>query len=191
MNKLALDNQICFPLYTASRLLSQIYSPILAPLNLTYPQYLVMMVLWQSDSVSLSEIGKLLMLDSGTLTPLLKKLEAQQLLTRERAVEDERSLVVTLTKKGKALQKQAEKVPDLMICNLESLEHSEILQLHKLTRKLMSALATQLNKQVDKKLDNQLNKQDLQNKTKILKVKNSIHKQNVTNKKLNSKRSKK
>lgn len=144
MNKLALDNQLCFPMYTASRLISQIYAPILAELKLTYPQYLVMMVLWQNDSLSLTDIGERLMLDSGTLTPLLKKMEVRGLLSRHRDLEDERSLLIRLTKEGKALQRLAEKVPDLMLCKLDALDHSELLQLHKISKKLVIGLSGHL-----------------------------------------------
>ena len=89
---LYLDNQVCFPIYAASRLVMQAYRPLLAELGLTYPQYLVMMVLWETNGRTVREIGAQLYLDSGTLTPLLKRLEKQGLLTRNRRVDDDRSM---------------------------------------------------------------------------------------------------
>ncbi|MEW8975125.1 MAG: MarR family transcriptional regulator [Exiguobacterium sp.] len=111
MNPLALDEQLCFPFYAISREITRRYRPLLEPLGLTYPQYLVMLVVWEEEGQSLKAIGERLHLDSGTLTPLLKKLEAADLLRRVRKPEDERHIQIFLTDDGRALRKQAETVP--------------------------------------------------------------------------------
>jgi DNA-binding MarR family transcriptional regulator len=113
---LLLDNQLCFALYTASRLMTQAYQPLLEPLGLTYPQYIALLVLWEKDGITVSELGKRLSLDSGTLSPLLKKLEQRDLLTRERKAEDERSVVLRLTAQGRELKRRAKPVPEKMAC---------------------------------------------------------------------------
>ena len=106
-----LGNQLCFPLYAAARNVAGLYTPWLKPLGLTYTQYLVFLVLWEKDGVSVTEIGEKLMLDNGTLSPLLKKMEQAGLLKRQRSSEDERVVVVTLTEEGRALQEKAKDVP--------------------------------------------------------------------------------
>ena len=106
-----LVNQLCFPLYAAARNVTGLYTPWLKPLGLTYTQYIVLLVLWERDGVSVSEIGEKLMLDNGTLSPLLKKLEQAGYLTRQRSGEDERVVVITLTEAGKALQERAKDIP--------------------------------------------------------------------------------
>ena len=111
MNPLALDEQLCFPFYAISREMTRRYRPLLEPLGLTYPQYLVMLVVWEEEGQSLKAIGERLHLDSGTLTPLLKKLEAADLLRRVRKPEDERHIQIFLTDAGRALRTQAESVP--------------------------------------------------------------------------------
>lgn len=111
---LELDNQLCFALYSTSLALNKVYRKLLRKLGLTYPQYLVMMVLWQRDALSVSDIGGRLFLDSATLTPLLKRLEAADLVTRTRAISDERQVVIALTPAGRALKKQASNVPITM-----------------------------------------------------------------------------
>ncbi|MDW3682034.1 MarR family transcriptional regulator [Cupriavidus sp. CV2] len=113
---LLLDQQFCFSVYATSLALNKLYRKLLAPLGLTYPQYLVMMVLWEADGLTVSEIGARLHLDSATLTPLLKRMEAQQLLRRERAVADERQVIVSLTAEGHALKEPAEAVPRAVLC---------------------------------------------------------------------------
>ena len=110
-----LDNQLCFALYSTSLAMTKIYKPLLAPLGLTYPQYLVMLVLWEQDGLMVSEIGERLRLDSGTLTPLLKRLEASGLLSRRRAVEDERRVHVSLTPAGRLLKTRAADIPDCVV----------------------------------------------------------------------------
>lgn len=119
MNPLALDEQLCFPFYAISREITRRYRPLLEPLGLTYPQYLVMLVVWEEEGQSLKAIGERLHLDSGTLTPLLKKLEAVDLLRRVRKPEDERHIQIFLTDDGRALRKQAETVPLDLIRTLD------------------------------------------------------------------------
>ena len=111
---LRLENQLCFPLYAAAREIIRAYTPLLEKLDLTYTQYITMMVLWERTSLTAKELGEALFLDSGTLTPLLKKLEAKGYLTRKRSAEDERSLVVTVTDAGLALRDRAVRIPEAM-----------------------------------------------------------------------------
>jgi DNA-binding MarR family transcriptional regulator len=108
---LKLSNQLCFPIYAAANAVQKAYRPHLTPLGLTYPQYLVMLVLWERDGLALGDIGRRLHLDSGTLTPLLKRLESAGLVTRRRSDEDERVVLITLTEKGRALKARAEPIP--------------------------------------------------------------------------------
>jgi len=113
---LRLDQQICFAVYRASRALTRAYAPLLEPLGLTYPQYLVLLVLWEGDGVSVKNLGERLSLDSATLTPLLKRLEQQAVVVRRRDDEDERVVRIDLTAKGKALRGKARNVPRLLAC---------------------------------------------------------------------------
>ena len=113
---LKLDHQLCFALYSSSLAMTKLYKPLLAPLGLTYPQYLVMLVLWESDGLSVSTLGQRLSLDSGTLTPLLKRLEASELITRQRAEDDERRVDIFLTKSGRSLKKKAQSIPPELAC---------------------------------------------------------------------------
>ncbi len=115
-NMLALDNQFCFALYSASHAMTRTYKPMLDRLGLTYPQYLVMLVLWERDGVLVKEIGARLFLDSGTLTPLLKRLEANGLLTRNRDASDERQVRIALTERGRDLRGPAEQIPREVLC---------------------------------------------------------------------------
>ncbi|RYF41209.1 MAG: MarR family transcriptional regulator [Comamonadaceae bacterium] len=108
---LLLDNQLCFALYSASLAMTRLYQPLLAELGLTYPQYLAMLVLWERDGLMVSELGDRLGLDSGTLTPLLKRLEALDFVARIRAVEDERRVHITLTAAGRKLKARARPIP--------------------------------------------------------------------------------
>ncbi|MGD6900129.1 MarR family winged helix-turn-helix transcriptional regulator [Bacillus infantis] len=108
---LKLENQLCFLLYAASREMTKQYKPLLDKLEVTYPQYLVLLLLWEKKSLTVKKLGELLYLDSGTLTPMLKRMEQQGLLKRERSAEDQRSVFVTLTEKGVSLQVQAESIP--------------------------------------------------------------------------------
>lgn len=133
---LKLDNQICFRLYTASRFMTQIYSEILEDLELTYPQYLVMMVLWEHKELSVKEIGNLLYLDSGTLTPLLKKLEQKDLVKRIRSEKDERIVKISITKKAIILYEKALKVPEKLISK-SNMEIKDIINLRDILDKFI------------------------------------------------------
>ena len=112
--ELKLDNQVCFRIYTAQRMLSQAYRPLLDPLGLTYPQYLVMLVLWEQDNLLVGELGRKLMLDSNTLTPLLQRMENEGLIIRSCGIADGRQTLVTLTKKGLHMQDQAKEIPSCL-----------------------------------------------------------------------------
>lgn len=116
INMLALENQFCFALYSSSLALTKAYKPMLDALGLTYPQYLVMLVLWEQDNVLVKDIGHALFLDSGTLTPLLKRLEANGLLERHRDESDERQVRITLTPAGKDLRNAALDIPQKILC---------------------------------------------------------------------------
>ncbi|MBR1169607.1 MarR family winged helix-turn-helix transcriptional regulator [Bradyrhizobium sp. DASA03005] len=111
VDPLRLDNQICFAVYSATHAFNRVYKPLLDRLGLTYPQYLVMLVLWERDDVPVKDIGEKLFLDSGTLTPLLKRLEAAHLVKRTRSREDERQVLIALTPQGHALKEKARAVP--------------------------------------------------------------------------------
>lgn len=136
---LRLDNQLCFPLYACSREVIRRYKPFLDELDLTYTQYIAMLVLWERRSVTAKELGSCLYLDSGTLTPLLKKLEAKGLLTRRRSEQDERSLVLSITQQGMDLRAQAEHIPQAMGKCVE-LEGAEKETLLRLLRKMMDGI---------------------------------------------------
>lgn len=131
---LRLDNQVCFALYSASLAMTKLYKPFLDELGVTYPQYLAMLALWEEDGQSVSQLGEKLRLDSGTLTPLLKRLEAMDLVARLRSVEDERRVHVTLTAAGRRLRTKAEKIPG---CVLQASQCS-VSELVQLTRQLQS-----------------------------------------------------
>ena len=110
-----LDNQLCFALYSASLAMTKLYKPLLEKLGLTYPQYLVMLVMWEHGSLSVSELGERLYLDSGTLTPLLKRMEAADLLQRTRSAQDERRVLITLSAAGRRLKARAARVPACVV----------------------------------------------------------------------------
>ena len=122
---LKLDHQLCFAVYSANLAFNQKYRQLLAPLGLTYPQYLVMLVLWEQDQITVSDIGKRLYLESSTLTPMLKKLEKMAIITRQRAEHDERQVLIGLTEQGLALKQQAQSIPELIQqtsqCDLQTL----------------------------------------------------------------------
>ena len=133
---LKIKNQLCFPLYACSREIIKQYKPFLDEIDLTYTQYITMMVLWERDSLSVKELGETLFLDSGTLTPLLKKMEAKGLITRNRSKEDERSLIVSITEEGTRLKEKAVKVPQKMTeCFV--LEPQEAAELYRILYKLL------------------------------------------------------
>ena len=115
-NMLALDNQFCFALYSASHAMTKTYKPLLDRLGLTYPQYLVMLVLWEQDAILVKDIGARLFLDSGTLTPLLKRLEANGLVQRNRDPQDERQVRISLSPEGRALRAKATAIPQQLLC---------------------------------------------------------------------------
>lgn len=135
---LKLQNQLCFPLYVCAKETIRLYKPFLDELNLTYTQYLTMLVLWEYQSVSVKELGEHLFLDSGTLTPLLKKLEARGLIDRCRCRQDERSLIVSLTEEGRALRERAVSVPEKM-AECVNLPPDETLTLYRLLYKLLDS----------------------------------------------------
>jgi DNA-binding MarR family transcriptional regulator len=112
---LLLGNQLCFAVYSTAHAFNRAYKPLLDRLGLTYPQYLVMLVLWERDGVPVKDIGERLMLDSGTLTPLLKRLEAAELVKRTRSTEDERQVLIALTPRGQALKEKARAVPQAIL----------------------------------------------------------------------------
>jgi len=135
MNQLALENQVCFPLYNASNRMIRAYRPHLKELDLTYPQYLTMLVLWEFEELTVSAIGTKLGLDSGTLTPLLKRLELKSLLRRERSKHDERVVNIIISDKGKALRSSAEHIP-LTVAKSLGLSAKDLAELKALCSKL-------------------------------------------------------
>lgn len=134
---LKIQNQLCFPLYVCAKETIRLYKPFLDELELTYTQYIAMMVLWEKKRLTVKELGKVLYLDSGTLTPLLKKLEAKGLLIRERSKEDERNLFISLTEEGKALRDEALHIPGELEKCVE-LDQEERVTLYKLLYKLLT-----------------------------------------------------
>lgn len=133
---LKIENQICFPLYACSREIIKQYKPFLDELDLTYTQYLVMMVLWEKKAATVKELGTTLYLDSGTLTPLLKKLESKGLITRARSKTDERNLDVAITEQGEELKEKAISVPE-QIAKCSNLEPEEAVMLYKILYKIL------------------------------------------------------
>lgn len=141
MKRLHLDDQLCFPLYALSRQMTALYRPYLEALDLTYPQYLVMLLLWEHKKLSVKEIGCELWLDSGTLTPLLKRMEETGLITRLRCKHDERMVHVQLTSEGVQLQKKAVGIPDIIFSEL-SISNAQLKSL----KKDLSAILNKLEK---------------------------------------------
>ncbi|MBQ4427658.1 MAG: MarR family transcriptional regulator [Oscillospiraceae bacterium] len=137
-DSLKLENQICFPLYACSREIIKRYKPFLDEIDLTYTQYITMMVLWDKKTVTVKELGSSLYLDSGTLTPLLKKLEQKGYLTRRRSEEDERNLNVTITEAGEELKKKAVRIPERM-SECVALEPDEAKELYRLLYKVLQS----------------------------------------------------
>ncbi len=128
---LKLKNQLCFPLYACSRAVVRLYTPYLKPLGITYTQYITLMVLWEEKEISVGDLGKKLYLDSGTLTPMLKKLECDGIVNRFRSESDERIVIVSLTDKGEALKEEAKDIP-AKIGNCLSLDKEDALELYEL-----------------------------------------------------------
>lgn len=135
-DKLKLSKQLCFPLYACARETIKLYTPLLEKLNLTYTQYITMMVLWEQKALTAKELGRILYLDSGTLTPMLKKLENKGLLTRKRSEADERNLIVTITPAGEDMRELALHIPDAMTQCL-NLEKEEIRSLYHYLYKML------------------------------------------------------
>ncbi|MBE5924290.1 MAG: MarR family transcriptional regulator [Lachnospiraceae bacterium] len=135
--QLLLKNQLCFPLYACSRKIVSSYTPYLKPLGLTYTQYVVFMVLWEQESVNVGQLGSILHLDAGTLTPLLKKLEKEGYVTRERSKEDERITIVSITEKGMDLKEKCKDIPLKLAQSSTSLSDEESKQLYHLLYKFL------------------------------------------------------
>lgn len=136
LDMLKLENQLCFPLYACAKEIVRRYTPLLEPLGLTYTQYIAMMVLWEHKNISVKDMGELLYLDSGTLTPMLKKMEKAGWITRKRDEKDERSVIISLTDSGIKLKEKAVEVPTKMIQCI-NLEQSDAMQLYNLLNKLI------------------------------------------------------
>lgn len=118
--QLLLENQICFPLYAVSRMVTKMYGPLLKDLDITYPQYLVLLVLWEKQEVTVSDLSKELLLETNTLTPLLKRMETKKILTRERSQNDERQVKVALTIKGKNMRQKAVCIPEQILSSIQT-----------------------------------------------------------------------
>ena len=142
-SQLQLVNQICFPIYSASRLITIAYKPYLDKLGLTYPQYLVLLVLWENDGLSVNQIAKRLLLNTNTLSPLLKRMEKMELLQRNRSSEDERSVIVQLTESGKKLKAKALPIPERLFKELisDKISTEDILKLKDILNDLVSVLS--------------------------------------------------
>jgi MarR family transcriptional regulator, organic hydroperoxide resistance regulator len=146
---LRLDRQICFLLYGASRAVTQLYQPLLAPLGITYPQYLVMLVLWEEGKASVGRLCERLYLDSGTLTPLLKRLEASGLVRRQRSTDDGRVVDVELTAAGKKLKRSAASVPQALACRV-GLSGDEFARMRRQLVHLFDIVRTQAQREEEK-----------------------------------------
>ena len=130
--QLLLKNQLCFPMYACSRKIVGSYTPYLKPLGLTYTQYVVMMVLWEQEKVTVGQLGDILRLDAGTLTPLLKRLEKAGYVTRQRSKEDERITIISITETGEALKEQCKDIPIKMALKGSPLSENEVKELYRL-----------------------------------------------------------
>lgn len=139
--QLKLANQVCFPVYMLAKEIVSRYRPFLDKLDITYPQYLVLLVLWEEDGQTVSQIGEKLNLDSGTLTPLLKRMEQKQLIVRTRNIEDERSVNITLTQPGKELREKALAVPQKLVKAMK-VSTEELMQLKKIIDHILSKVET-------------------------------------------------
>ena len=130
--QLLLKNQLCFPMYACSRKIVGSYTPYLKPLGLTYTQYVVMMVLWERESVNVGQLGEILKLDAGTLTPLLKRLEKAGFVSRKRSKEDERITIISITEEGEALKEKCRDIPLKMAENASTLSEKDVKELYRL-----------------------------------------------------------
>lgn len=138
-NLLKLEDQLCFSLYATTREITKRYRPLLEELQVTYPQYLVLLVLWEKDAITVKELGKRLYLDSGTLTPMLKRMEENQLIARQRSATDERSVVVTLTTIGQEAKEKAACIPARLLENIDAAPE-EIEQVKQILMKMLHSL---------------------------------------------------
>lgn len=134
---LLLENQLCFHLYAASKEIVKKYRPYLDKLDLTYTQYITLMVMWEKKRISAKDLGSILYLDSGTLTPVLKSLESKNLITRTRGTDDERLLIISITEKGAALKNQATEIPQ-SVAKCVNLDTDEALELYRLLYKILN-----------------------------------------------------
>ncbi len=144
MEQLKLKNQVCFPLYAASRLVIQKYKPLLDELGVTYPQYLVLIVLWEQNEIPVKEISEKLFLETNTLTPLLKRMQVNGLVERSRSKKDERVVIISLAQKGKALKEKASEIPHKLFCELDclSVNKEDINQLKEILDRMLVAMNT-------------------------------------------------
>jgi len=139
---LKLDNQLCFPLYASSRLVTRMYQPLLEKLDITYPQYLILLVLWEKDEVTIKEIGRKLLLETNTLTPLLKRMESKGFLQRVRSKEDERKVFIKLTDFGRSRKKEALCIPEQLLKGIsEKYSVDKIISLRNDLQELISLLS--------------------------------------------------
>ncbi len=145
--QLQLGNQICFPIYSASRLITKAYKPYLDKLGITYPQYLVLMVLWENDGLSVNQITEKLLLNTNTLSPLLKRMEKMELIQRSRCTEDERSVIIKLTATGKQLKTKALPIPEKLIAEIvtDQIQLEDMLQLKDTLCELITVLSNKSN----------------------------------------------
>ncbi|MCC8360187.1 MarR family winged helix-turn-helix transcriptional regulator [Salinimicrobium sediminilitoris] len=150
--QLKLENQICFPIYSVSRLITRAYKPHLDKLGLTYPQYLVLLVLWEENGLSVNKIGRKLLLNTNTLSPLIKRMEKNELLTRTRSKDDERTVLVDLTEKGINLKEKAASIPQELLNTLlnEDVEPSDVILLKKTLDSWINILAEDPESPADK-----------------------------------------
>ena len=139
---LRLDNQLCFALYVCSKEIIRLYKPLLGPIGLTYTSYITMMALWEKDHISVNELGRRLYLDSGTLTPLLKKMESEGLIKRIRSKDDERTVIISLTDKGRDLESKCVDFPEKMVCATSIKKENGVF--------MLNALHTMLQNMVEK-----------------------------------------
>jgi len=138
-DSLKLSNQLCFPLYALARQIIKAYTPHLNKLGLTYTQYIVMMVMWEYKTISIKDLCEMLYLDSGTITPVIKKLVSEKLITKERSIEDQRLVFVHITDKGQDLKENAYDVPKKMVCKV-NLNDDELKQMYTLTYKILAQI---------------------------------------------------
>ena len=142
-DSLKLSNQVCFPIYSVSRLLTKAYKPYLKKMGITYPQYLVMMVLWEEDSLTVNRITEKLLLNTNTVSPLLKRMEKLELIQRNRSAEDERIVLVQLTKKGEQLKEKATPIPEKLLTELltDNINVPDIIHLKKMLDEWITVLS--------------------------------------------------